>query len=110
MYGSHSRTGGNRTPRYHGHGPPPAAPHLQPRTLRKTCMSDFYQHGTIATLHRLGEPDMREMERALAATAAERPMTLVLPSLYSELEGAALKGIVQELAQVPYLSEIVISM
>ena len=33
---------------------------------------------------------------------------LVLPSLFSELEGQALPGIIDELKQVPYLSEIVI--
>jgi len=40
----------------------------------------------------------------------KRPMSLILPSLYSELEGPALKHIVEELAQVPYLSEIVIGL
>lgn len=73
-------------------------------------MSDFYQHGTIATLHRLADPDMRKLEQELVATAAERPVALVLPSLYSELEGDAMGNIVQELAQTPYLSEIIISM
>jgi glucosyl-3-phosphoglycerate synthase len=73
-------------------------------------MSDFYQHGTIATLHRLADPDMRKLEQELVSTAQERPVALVLPSLYSELEGEALKLIVGELAQVPYLAEIIISM
>ncbi|HBM83604.1 MAG TPA: glycosyl transferase, partial [Halieaceae bacterium] len=39
-----------------------------------------------------------------------RPLGLILPSLYSELEGAALPHIVKELAQVPYLAEIVIGL
>lgn len=37
-------------------------------------------------------------------------MGLVLPSLFSELEGPALSGIVEELSKVPYLSEIVIGL
>lgn len=73
-------------------------------------MSDFYQHGTIATLHRLAMPDMGKLEQELAGTAHHRPITLVLPSLYSEVEGPAMSGIVAELKQVPYLSEIIISM
>jgi glucosyl-3-phosphoglycerate synthase len=37
-------------------------------------------------------------------------MGLVLPSLFSELEGPALAGIVDELMHVPYLNEIVIGL
>lgn len=37
-------------------------------------------------------------------------MALILPSLYSELEGPALANIVGELTRVPYLSEIVIGL
>ncbi len=73
-------------------------------------MSDFYQHGTISTLHRLTDPDMKGMEQQLADVAQERPITLVLPSLYSELEGDAMKLIVKELQDVSYLHEVIISM
>jgi glucosyl-3-phosphoglycerate synthase len=37
-------------------------------------------------------------------------MSLVLPSLFSELEGPALGPILDELTQVPYLNEIVIGL
>ena len=37
-------------------------------------------------------------------------MGLILPSLFSELEGPALDNIVNELAKVPYLEEIVIGL
>jgi glucosyl-3-phosphoglycerate synthase len=37
-------------------------------------------------------------------------MGLLLPSLFSELEGDALYNIVQQLKTVPYLSEIVIGL
>ena len=39
-----------------------------------------------------------------------RPMALVLPSLYSELEGPALSHIVDEIADVPYLDQIVVGL
>ncbi|MGY8738567.1 MAG: glycosyl transferase, partial [bacterium] len=42
--------------------------------------------------------------------AEERPIALVLPSLYSEIHGPALKRIVEELIQVPYLTQCVLSL
>ena len=39
-----------------------------------------------------------------------RPMALVLPSLYSELEGPALSHIISEIAEVPYLDQIVVGL
>jgi glucosyl-3-phosphoglycerate synthase len=35
---------------------------------------------------------------------------LVLPSLYSEVDGPALRPIVEELQHVPYLNEVVVSL
>jgi len=40
----------------------------------------------------------------------QRPMALVLPSLYSELQGPALSAILDEIAMVPYLEEIVVGL
>ena len=37
-------------------------------------------------------------------------MGLVLPSLFSELEGPALSGIVDEITKVPYLEEVVVGL
>ena len=37
-------------------------------------------------------------------------MGLLLPSLYSELEGPAMPDIIRQLKTVPYLSEIVIGL
>lgn len=58
-------------------------------------MSDFYQTGVVATFHRLGRINLEKIETELSWYANERPIALVLPSLYSELEGEALKGIVR---------------
>ena len=73
-------------------------------------MSDFHQTGIISTFHRLGKVDMERMNRELMEFNERRPIALVLPSLYEELERPALKTILRELEQVPYLNEIVITM
>ena len=73
-------------------------------------MTDFFQNGSITTLHNLSNRSLEEMERELLEFSQQRPMSLLLPSLYSELEGEALPKILKELAHVPYLSEIVIGL
>ncbi len=73
-------------------------------------MADFHQTGVITSLHRLGEPDLGRLERELVRHTEERPVALVLPSLYSEIHGPALKRIVEELSQVPYLTQCVLSL
>ena len=60
-------------------------------------MSDFFQNGAITTLHRLTEDRVSEMEKELVSFSRQRPMGLVLPSLFSELEGPALKNMVDEM-------------
>ena len=73
-------------------------------------MADFYQNGIITTLHNLHQRSLEELENELRSFKEKRPMALVLPSLYSELEGEALPKIVQELSKVDYLNEIVIGL
>ena len=73
-------------------------------------MADFYQNGVITTLHNLTDRSHQELEQDLIKFANNRPMGLILPSLFSELEGDALPDIVNKLTEVPYLSEIVIGL
>ena len=73
-------------------------------------MGDFYQNGIITTLHNLSRRPLSELEAELMRFSRQRPMALVLPSLFSELEGPALGNIVDELTHVPYLEEIVIGL
>jgi glucosyl-3-phosphoglycerate synthase len=73
-------------------------------------VSDFYQTGVVATFHRLGGIGPEKIEAELTWYAQERPIALVLPSLYSELEGEALKGIIRELKEVKYVREIVVTL
>ena len=73
-------------------------------------MGDFHQNGVITTLHNLSRRSVEELETELLGFAATRPMALVLPCLYSELEGPAMDNILAELSKVPYLSKIVIGL
>lgn len=73
-------------------------------------MGDFHQNGVITTLHNIAKRPLGDMEAELLAFSRTRPMGLVLPSLYSELQGPALGKIVQELQQVKYLDQIVIGL
>ena len=71
-------------------------------------MADFFQTGAIATIHRLGRPDVPRMERELVEFAKETPIALVLPCHIRELGTRALRGIARELRNVPYLKQIIV--
>ncbi len=73
-------------------------------------MSDFYQTGVVATFHKLGKGNLEEIESKLEGYARERPIALVLPSLYSELAGDALSRIIDQLKEVKYIKEIVVTL
>ncbi|HOC46351.1 MAG: hypothetical protein PHT96_10195 [Syntrophorhabdaceae bacterium] len=73
-------------------------------------MSDFYQAGAIATLHRLGKDNIEELESRLLKYARDRPIALVLPSLSSEINGEALRKIVDELKKVQYIKDIIVTL
>jgi glucosyl-3-phosphoglycerate synthase len=73
-------------------------------------MSDFAQTGTITTLHRLRPRAVEEIEEELQGFADQNTMALVLPSLFSELEGDALPRIIEELKHATYIDEIVVGL
>ncbi len=73
-------------------------------------MADFYQNGVITTLHNLTDRSLEELESELERFSTRRPMSLVLPSLFSELEGPALGPILEDLKGASYLREIVIGL
>jgi glucosyl-3-phosphoglycerate synthase len=72
-------------------------------------MGDFHQTETISTLHRLKKDNVEQLEEQLNEFSQSRPIALVLPCLYSELQRAALKNILENLKDVTYLNEIVIT-
>lgn len=73
-------------------------------------MADFYQNGITTTLHNLSRRPVEDLETELQKFAKRRPMAVLLPSLYSELQGPALDNIVKEISKVTYLNEVVIGL
>ncbi len=73
-------------------------------------MGDFHQNGVITTLHNLSNRSLSVMEQELLEFSKTRPMALILPSLYSELQGEALPAIIEHLKEVPYLNQIIIGL
>ena len=73
-------------------------------------MSDFSQNGIVSDLHDFGTKSTNEIEKDLLKFSKERNMELILPSLYSELEGTALPKIVNEISKTKYLSHIIIGL
>ncbi len=71
-------------------------------------MSDFFQNGVITTFHKLGKPNLRKIEEELKVFSKERPIGLVLPSLYREFASGALPKIMDELKRINYVHEIVL--
>ena len=73
-------------------------------------MSDFYQNGIVTNLHNLRSQSPEKLERELEGFSKNRPLGLVLPSLYSELLNPALKNIVGELKHVRYIDKIIVGL
>ena len=73
-------------------------------------MSDFSQNGIISTLHDFGTKSTIEIEKELLSFSKQRKMELILPCLYSELEGTALPKIVKEISKTKYLDHIIVGL
>lgn len=73
-------------------------------------MADFHQNGNIATLHNLRVRSAQDFEAELNVFAENRKISLILPCLYSELEGEAMPHILKELSNVTYLHRIIIGL
>jgi glucosyl-3-phosphoglycerate synthase len=72
-------------------------------------MSDFFQNGEITTFHKLRHRDVRELEAELEMATRHRPVSLILPYIPVELHGAGLPKITQELREVKYLKNIIVT-
>lgn len=72
-------------------------------------MSDFYQVGVVATIHRLGPADTPRIEAELWRFNKHRPIGLILPALYTEFERPAMDGIIAELKNVAWLQRVVVA-
>lgn len=71
-------------------------------------MADSFQSGRVTTLHNIMHRPIKDLEEELTTFSYVRPMGLILPALFSELERPALAHIVDELEKVPYLNQIVV--
>ncbi|MBI1910433.1 MAG: glycosyl transferase [Deltaproteobacteria bacterium] len=73
-------------------------------------MADFYHAGMLTTLHRLGKPKPERLMAEVELYSTLRPVALVLPALYSDVMGEAMKGIRQELKAARFIKEIVLTL
>ncbi len=73
-------------------------------------MSDFSQNGVVSTLHDFKTKSTSVIESELSKFSKQRKMELILPCLYSELEGTALPKIVEEISKTKYLDHIIIGL
>ena len=73
-------------------------------------MGDFSQNGIVSTLHDFNTKSTNEIEKDLLEFSKERKMELILPCLFSELEGKALPKIVEEISKTKYLNHIIIGL
>ncbi len=73
-------------------------------------MGDFYQNGIVTNFHNLRQRDTGDLEADLVRFASQRPISVLIPCLYSELERPALETIVMELSKAPYIGEVVIGL
>ena len=73
-------------------------------------MSDFSQNGIVSTLHDFKIKSTSTIESELSKFSKQRKMELILPCLYSELEGSALPKIVEEISKTKYLDHIIIGL
>ena len=61
----------------------------------------------ITTLHELCV-DKKKLKKIVSDAAVERPVSVVMPMLYSEIKNDALENIIKELNKCEYLDEVVI--
>jgi glucosyl-3-phosphoglycerate synthase len=73
-------------------------------------MSDFFQNGTVTTLHNLKTRSLESLEEELHQFSQSNPMALILPCLYSELAHDALANIIDVLNGATYLDHVVIGL
>lgn len=73
-------------------------------------MADFHQNGNIAQFHNLRCRPFEELVYELETFSQTRKIALILPALYSELDGPALENIINELSKVTYLHRIIIGL
>ena len=70
-------------------------------------MTDFSQDGIVTNLHDFKIRKTEEFEKELKHISNNKNLELILPCLYSELEGKALPKIIEEINKTNYLNHII---
>ena len=78
-------------------------------------MGSFYQNGIVDNLHDFSygsssENNYKKLENELVQFSKDNPMELILPSLFSEINGSALPNIVNEINKTKFLNHVVIGL
>ena len=78
-------------------------------------MGSFYQNGIVANLHDFSygsssENNYKKLEKNLVNFSNDNPMELILPSLFSEINGTALPNIINEINKTQFLNHVVIGL
>lgn len=73
-------------------------------------MPDFHQPILLPTLHHLAETGLDEREALLEKASKKKPVALVIPALFAELEQKALPRMLKHLAGARYVKRVVFSM
>ena len=78
-------------------------------------MGSFYQNGIVANLHDFSygsssENNYKKLEKNLVNFSNNNPMELILPSLFSEINGTALPNIINEINKTKFLNHVVIGL
>jgi glucosyl-3-phosphoglycerate synthase len=73
-------------------------------------MADFLQHPKLPTLHHLTSSHGGLRSEELLGWTVDRPVVLLLPALYVECERPAFPQILEEVSEVDYVQEVVITM
>ena len=78
-------------------------------------MGSFYQNGIVANLHDFSygtssEDNYKKLENDLIYFSKDNPMELILPCLFSEINGKALPNIISEINKTKFLNHIVVGL
>ena len=73
-------------------------------------MPDFHQPILLPTLHHLADTGLDEREALLERASKKKPVALVIPALFTELEQKALPRMLKQLNGARYIKRVVFSM
>ena len=73
-------------------------------------MGDFFQTGTVTTIHRLGGHSLSDLSSRLKAFSQAHPLAILIPALASEMDAPALEEILGKLIAAEYLDEVIIAL